>query len=79
MKPFFKSHEKLLKQNRSMLLWVNNPWEEGMRGLIFFAVLIAVASSIGYTVITRPAATWDAKPATFSERFAPVLPSGSAG
>ena len=44
-----------------------------MRGLVFFVVLIAVASAIGYTVMTR-----DTKPATFSERFAPVMPSGFA-
>jgi hypothetical protein len=46
-----------------------------MRGLIFSAVLIAVASA-GYVLVSASlAATRDAKPATFSERFAPVQPS----
>jgi hypothetical protein len=48
-----------------------------MRGLIFSAVLIAVASA-GYVLVSASlAATRDAKPATFSERFAPVQPSGA--
>jgi hypothetical protein len=51
--------------------------EEGMRGVIFSAVLLA-AASVGYVLISASlAATRDAKPATFSERFAPVLPSGA--
>ena len=48
-----------------------------MRGLIFSVVLIAVACA-GYALISASlAATRDTKPATFSERFAPVLPSGA--
>jgi hypothetical protein len=48
-----------------------------MRGVIFSAVLLA-AASVGYVLISASlAATRDAKPATFSERFAPVLPSGA--
>jgi hypothetical protein len=45
-----------------------------MRTLIFGAVLIAVAA-VGFDIlITKSlAAARDARPATFSERFAPVL------
>jgi hypothetical protein len=40
-----------------------------MRTLIFGAALLAAASAGFYTVVTNS----DANPATFSERFAPVL------
>ena len=45
-----------------------------MRSLIFGAILIAVASVGFHTLISSSlAAARDAKAATFSERFAPVL------
>lgn len=47
-----------------------------MRKLIFGAVLFAVAAIGCYELISASlAAARDAKPATFSERFAPVLKS----
>jgi hypothetical protein len=45
-----------------------------MRTLIFGAILLAVAAAGFHTVISSSfAAARDAKAATFSERFAPVL------
>jgi hypothetical protein len=45
-----------------------------MRSLIFGAILLAVAAAGFHTVISSSlAAARDAKAATFSERFAPVL------
>jgi hypothetical protein len=45
-----------------------------MRSLIFGAILIAVAATGFHTLISSSlAAARDAKAATFSERFAPVL------
>ena len=45
-----------------------------MRKLIFGFVLVAVASAGFYTLISASlAAARDARPATFAERFAPVL------
>ena len=45
-----------------------------MRGLIFGAILLAVAAAGFHTLISSSLATArDAKAATFSERFAPVL------
>jgi len=45
-----------------------------MRSLIFGAVLLAVAAVGFHTLIAGAlAAARDARPATFSERFAPVL------
>lgn len=48
-----------------------------MRTLIFGSVLIAIAAAGFYSLISASlAAARDARPATFSERFAPVLKSG---
>ena len=48
-----------------------------MRKLIFGAILLAVASAGLYAMFSASLATaWDARPATFSERFAPALKSG---
>ena len=45
-----------------------------MRSVIFGAILLAVASVGFHTLISSsPAAARDAKAATFSERFAPVI------
>jgi hypothetical protein len=45
-----------------------------MRTLVFGAILIAVAAAGFHTLISSSlAAAREAKPATFSERFAPVL------
>ena len=45
-----------------------------MRSLIFGAILVAVAATGFYTLISSSlAAARDSKAATFSERFAPVL------
>jgi hypothetical protein len=45
-----------------------------MRTLIFGAVLLAVAAAGFHTTISASlAAARDSRPATFSERFAPVL------
>jgi hypothetical protein len=45
-----------------------------MRTLIFGAILLAVATAGFHTLISSSlAAARDAKPATFSQRFAPVL------
>jgi hypothetical protein len=45
-----------------------------MRALVFGAVLIAVAAAGFHTLISSSlAAARDARAATFSERFAPVL------
>jgi hypothetical protein len=47
-----------------------------MRTFVFGAVLIAIAAVGFQTLIAKSlAAARDAKPATFSERFAPVLKS----
>jgi hypothetical protein len=48
-----------------------------MRILIFGAILLAVAC-IGFQISSSLAAARDAKPATFSERFAPVLKPAAA-
>ena len=49
-----------------------------MRSLIFGAVLLAVASVGFHALISASlAASRDARAATFSERFAPVLSSAS--
>jgi hypothetical protein len=48
-----------------------------MRKWIFGAVLAVVASAGLYmTFASSIAAAWDARPATFAQRFAPVLKSG---
>jgi hypothetical protein len=48
--------------------------EDGMRTLIIGAILLAVAVAGFYTAISSSlAAAQDARAATFSERFAPVL------
>ena len=75
-KPFFEPHEAILKQNPSSFAKVNAHKERKMRTLIFGAVLIAVAS-VGFHVLISGslAAAREAKAATFSERFAPVLKS----
>ena len=45
-----------------------------MRALIIGAVLLAVAAAGFHNLISSSvAAVWDAKTATFSERFAPAL------
>jgi hypothetical protein len=45
-----------------------------MRALIIGAVLLAVAAAGFHNLISSSvAAVWDAKAATFSERFAPAL------
>ena len=45
-----------------------------MRVLIFGVILLAVAAAGFHTLISSSlAAAWDAKAATFSERFAPAL------
>jgi hypothetical protein len=44
-----------------------------MRTMIFGAILIAVAAAGVHTVSDSLAAARNDKPATFSERFAPVL------
>jgi hypothetical protein len=45
-----------------------------MRTLIFGAILIAIASAACYSLISASlAAARDARPATFSERWAPVV------
>ncbi len=45
-----------------------------MRALIIGAVLLAAAAAGFHNLITSSvAAVWDAKAATFSERFAPAL------
>ncbi len=45
-----------------------------MRTLIFSSILVAVAALGAYTLITSSlAAARDDRPATFAERFAPVL------
>jgi hypothetical protein len=45
-----------------------------MRALILGAILLAVAAAGFHTLISSSlAAARDAKPATFSQRFAPVL------
>ena len=45
-----------------------------MRTMIFGAILLAVAAAGSHTLISSSiAAARDAKAATFSERFAPVL------
>jgi hypothetical protein len=56
---------------------VESSTQEGdMRTLIFGFVLIAVASVGFYSLISASlAAARDARPATFAERFAPVLKS----
>lgn len=47
-----------------------------MRNLVFGFVLIAVASAGFYSLISASlAASRDARPATFAERFAPALKS----
>ena len=75
MKRFTGTSEAFLKQRRPSLPgFSHTPWEGGMRTLIFGAALIAVASVGSYILITNSlAVARDAKPATFSERFAPVL------
>jgi len=51
-----------------------------MRTLIFDAVLVAIASIGFHALISASlAAARDAKPATFSERLAPVLKPGCCG
>jgi hypothetical protein len=53
--------------------------EGGMRALIFGAILIAVAAVGFHTLISSSLAeARDAKAATFSERFAPVLKPAAA-
>jgi hypothetical protein len=50
-----------------------------MRALVFGSILIAIASIGFYSLISASlAAARDARPATFSERFAPVLKSVDA-
>jgi hypothetical protein len=50
-----------------------------MRTLIFGSVLIAIAAIGFYSLISASlAAAREARPATFSERFAPVLKSADA-
>jgi hypothetical protein len=50
-----------------------------MRNLIFGSVLIAVAAVGFYSLISASlAAARDARPATFSERFAPALRAADA-
>jgi hypothetical protein len=50
-----------------------------MRTLIFGSVLIAIAATGFYSLISASlAAARDARPATFSERFAPALKSGTS-
>ena len=50
-----------------------------MRTLIFGSVLIAIAAIGFYSLISASlAAARDARPATFSERFAPALKSADA-
>ena len=44
-----------------------------MRALIFGAILLAVAAATYAPISSSLAAAWDARAATFSERFAPVL------
>ena len=45
-----------------------------MRKMIFSAILVAVASAGLYAMFSASlAAKWDARPATFSERYAPIL------
>jgi hypothetical protein len=44
-----------------------------MRTLIFGTIVLAVAAAGFYTPITYSLAARDARAATFSERFAPVL------
>ncbi|WP_186294228.1 hypothetical protein [Bradyrhizobium guangdongense] len=47
-----------------------------MRRLAFAAALLAVAAIGFHSFISASlAAAWQGKPATFAERFAPVLPS----
>jgi hypothetical protein len=60
------------KQSRPSVRFGHTPIREGvMRALIFGAILLAVAAAGFHTLISSsPAAAWDAKAATFSERFA---------
>ena len=50
-----------------------------MRTLVFVAVLFAFAAEGLYSPISSAVAAWGARPATFSERFAPVYKIPSAG
>lgn len=50
-----------------------------MRSLLLVAVLFALGAAGLYTMSSTLAAVRDARPATFSERFAPVLQISSAG
>jgi hypothetical protein len=49
-----------------------------MRNLLFVAILFALAAAGLYSLSSSVAAARDARPATFSERFAPVLQTPSA-
>jgi hypothetical protein len=52
--------------------------EPPMRNLLFVAILFALAAAGLYSISFSVAAARDARPATFSERFAPVLQTPSA-
>jgi hypothetical protein len=71
----YRDCEAVLKHSRLTLTVRLTPIREReMRSVIFGVILIAVAAAGFHTLISSSlAAARDAKAATFSERFAPVL------
>jgi hypothetical protein len=73
----WRSHEVALKQSAAYLEGRSITQEGEMRALIFGSILVAVVALGAYSLISSSlAAARDDRPATFSERFAPVLKHG---